>query len=77
MLVLHDPLSSVDAVTEDRVAAALAERRRDRATVVITSSPALASRADRVVHVRGGRVVGSGVHAELAHTEAYAAAVLR
>ena len=77
VMVLHDPLSSVDSVTEDRVAVAVAEQRRDRVTVVITSSPAVASRADRVVHLRAGRVVASGTHAELVRSEAYAAAVLR
>lgn len=77
VLVLHDPLSAVDAVTEDRVAAALRAHRRGRATVVLGTSPALLRRADRVVHLRGGRVVASGSHEELLATPEYAAAVLR
>nr|WP_237448491.1 ABC transporter ATP-binding protein [Nocardioides flavescens] len=76
-LVLHDPTSSVDAVTEDHVAASLRELRRDRATVVVSSSPALLARADLVVHVRAGGGVATGTHAELTRDPAYAAAVLR
>lgn len=76
-LVLHDPTSSVDAVTEDHVAESLRALRRDRATVVVSSSPALLARADLVVHVRPGAGATTGTHAELTHDPAYAAAVLR
>lgn len=78
VLVLHDPTTAVDAVTEQRIAERFgAVRRPDGATLVITDSPALLARADRVIHLVGGRVVGSGRHAELTAGEAYRIAVLR
>ncbi|MCH1865410.1 ABC transporter ATP-binding protein [Nocardioides sp. CFH 31398] len=79
-LVLHDPTTAVDAVTEQRIAAGLAALRRGRTTLVLTSSPALLDAADVVVHVREGRVVARGRHAELLAdpaAAAYAEAVLR
>lgn len=78
ILVLHDPTTAVDAVTEQRIAEGIdAVRRTDGATLVLTSSPALLARADRVVHLVGGRVVGVGTHAELSGHEDYRSAVLR
>lgn len=81
VLVLHDPTTAVDAVTEQRIADGLAGLRHPpgstRTTVVLTSSPALLARAHRVVHLRAGRVVGVGTHRELAADPAYRSAVLR
>lgn len=51
LLVLHDPTTSVDAVTESRIAAAVRSSRARRRTVVVTRSPAFARVADRVVRV--------------------------
>ena len=77
-LVLNDPTTAVDAVTEARIAAGLREvRGGDRLTVVITGSPALLAVADRVVHVRDGRAVATGTHRDLLDDAAYRAAVLR
>jgi putative ABC transport system ATP-binding protein len=66
VLVLHDPTTAVDAVTEARIADGLRTRRTGRTTVVVTSSPALLSVADRVAFVDGGRVADVGAHDELA-----------
>ena len=55
VLVLLDPTTGVDSVTEQRVAAAVTELRRGRTTVVITASPAWISHADRVVSLSAGR----------------------
>lgn len=49
VLVLDDPTSSVDAVTEQAVANALRAHRKDRATLVLTSAPAFRAVADRVL----------------------------
>lgn len=51
VLVLVDPTSAVDAQTERAVTERLVELRRrpDRATLLVTSSPALLAAADRVV----------------------------
>lgn len=53
VLVLQDPTTGVDSVTEQRVAAATASLRRGRTTVVITASPAWVGRADRVIPTAG------------------------
>ncbi|SCX58491.1 putative ABC transport system ATP-binding protein [Klenkia marina] len=77
VLVLHDPTTAVDAVTEGEIAAGLARLRAGRTTVLVTSSPALLGRCDRVVVLREGAVVAEGPHHELAGRPDYAAAVLR
>ncbi len=81
VLVLHDPTTAVDAVTEHRMARGLREVRHgagsDRCTWVLTSSPALLAQADRVVLLGAGRVVATGTHAELCEREDYQDAVLR
>ncbi|MER6077209.1 ABC transporter ATP-binding protein [Streptomyces sp. NPDC001833] len=77
VLVVHDPTTAVDAVTEARIATGLREFRQGRTTVVVTNSPALLSVTDRVVLLDGGRVHAEGTHAELARThETYRSAVL-
>ncbi len=77
VLVLHDPTTAVDAVTEARIASRLAALRAGRTTVVVTSSPALLAAADRVVLIVGGSAVASGSHAQLLRgDERYRAAVL-
>lgn len=65
ILVLHDPTTAVDAVTEQLIARNVAELRRGRTTVVITSSPALLDVADRVLVLDDGTVTGEGTHREL------------
>ena len=65
VLVLVEPTSAVDAHTEARVADRLRGRREGRTTVVMTSSPLLLDRADRVAFVHQGRVVAEGSHRDL------------
>ncbi|MDX3094945.1 ABC transporter ATP-binding protein [Streptomyces sp. ME19-03-3] len=77
VLVVHDPTTAVDAVTKTRIAAGLREHRRGRTTLLVTSSPALLSVADRVVLLDGGRVAADGTHGDLLHGDAaYRTAVL-
>jgi putative ABC transport system ATP-binding protein len=78
VLVLHDPSTAVDAVTEELLAEGLAEVREGLTTLVLTSSPALLGKMHRVVVVSEGSVVAEGIHAELAVDDAaYQEAVLR
>ncbi|CCH30794.1 ABC transporter ATP-binding protein [Actinosynnema sp. NPDC047251] len=65
VLVLHDPTTAVDAVTEAAIAAGLRDVRAGRTTIVLCSSPALLAVADRVVYVERGTVTASGEHAGL------------
>jgi len=79
VLVLHDPTTAVDAVTEQNIAEALvaARHRTDRATLLVTRAPALLQAADRVVFVRGGRITAEGEHGELMGHEEYREVVRR
>lgn len=77
IIVLQDPTSAVDAVTEQAVADGVRRLRSGRTTVVITSSPALLGAADRVLVVRDGRVVAEGSHHDLLADPTYRVAVDR
>lgn len=77
VLVLHDPTTAIDPVTEARVATGLREHRRGTTTIVLTTSPALLAVADRVVVIDGGTVIDDAGHEELlARNERYVTAVL-
>ena len=52
VLVLHDPTSAVDSVTEIAVAAGIRELRARGCTIVISASPALHAAADRLIVLR-------------------------
>lgn len=78
VLVLHDPSTAVDAVTEEVLAEGLAEVREGLTTLVLTSSPALLGKTHRVVVLSEGVVVAEGTHADLAADDAgYQETVLR
>jgi putative ABC transport system ATP-binding protein len=75
VLVLHDPTTAVDAVTEAEIADGLRSTRDGRTTVVLTTSPALLAVTDRVVLVRDGRVAADSTHAALMADPDYRATV--
>ncbi|WP_016905730.1 ABC transporter transmembrane domain-containing protein [Streptomyces xiaopingdaonensis] len=78
VLVLDEPTSAVDAHTEARIAAGLEGLRKGRTTVVLTTSPLLLDRAERVALLVDGRVRAVGDHARLLRTEpAYRSVVAR
>jgi len=78
VLVLHDPTSAVDAVTEHSIAQGIRAFRAGLTTLVITTSPALLAVTDRVVVLGDGVVTAEGDHAGLgASHEDYRKAVLR
>ncbi|GAB2593095.1 multidrug ABC transporter ATP-binding protein [Paractinoplanes abujensis] len=82
LLVLHEPTTAVDAVTEHAIARGIRDLRHGPGstlgTLLVTTSPALLAITDRVIVLRDGEVVATGTHAALAATdETYRAAVLR
>ncbi|MHA6616156.1 ABC transporter ATP-binding protein [Pseudonocardia sp. DLS-67] len=82
VLVLHDPTTAVDSVTEHAVARGLSALRHGPGhaftTVLVTCSPILLSTVDRVVVIEGGTVRATGTHDELADRDGeYRKAVLR
>ena len=89
VLVLHDPTTAMDSVTEHVIAAGLRSLRHPAVrpstsgagrftTVLVASSPALLAVTDRVVVLGAGAVAGEGTHASLSATdESYRSVVLR
>ncbi|GHE48065.1 hypothetical protein GCM10017771_69210 [Streptomyces capitiformicae] len=76
-LVVHEPATAVDAVTEVRIATGIREVRSGRTTLLVTNSPALLAVTDRVVLLHAGRVTATGDHERLIHDCAdYRTAVL-
>ena len=65
ILVLVEPTSAVDAHTEARIARDLRTARDGRTTVIVTTSPLVLDRADRVVLVEEGLATAVGTHREL------------
>ncbi|MFD3680850.1 ABC transporter ATP-binding protein [Streptomyces sp. NPDC058613] len=77
VLVVHDPTTAVDTVTESHIAARLRLLRPDRTTFLVTTSPALLAGTDLVVVLDSGAVGARGRHQDLvADDTAYRAAVL-
>ncbi len=70
VLVLDDPTSALDTVTESLLAQRLAAARAGRTTVLLTVSPTVLAVCDRVVVIDRGRVRTSGRHADLVAADA-------
>jgi putative ABC transport system ATP-binding protein len=67
VLVMHDPTTAVDAVTEARIAVQVKEVRQGRTTIMVTTSPALLAVTDRVIVLDDATVTLEGKHADLIH----------
>jgi len=65
ILVMDEPTSSLDARAEASIFTALRELMADRTTIVIAHRLSTVRDADRILVLDGGRIVGSGRHAEL------------
>jgi ATP-binding cassette subfamily B protein len=76
VLVLDDPLSSLDVHTEALVEEALAHALRDTTGLLVVHRPSTVALADRVVLLRDGTVAATGTHGELMANEPAYAAVL-
>ncbi|CAL9432060.1 putative multidrug resistance ABC transporter ATP-binding_permease protein YheI [Streptomyces sp. enrichment culture] len=78
VLLAVEPTSALDAHTEATVADRLRAAREGRTTVLVTTSPLLLDRVDRVLFLADGKVAASGGHRELLDTEpGYRALVAR
>lgn len=65
VLVLDDPLSAVDAKTEQAILAAIERQAARRTVILITHRVAAARRCDTIVVLEQGRVIERGTHDEL------------
>lgn len=81
VLLLDNPTTAVDAVTEQHIARGISALRHGSArtctTWIVTTSPALLAQAARVVLVKGGRVAEEGTHEELLGRSDYRDMVMR
>ena len=76
VLVLDDATSAIDSEVEERIHAALRERRTQRTTILIAHRLSTIALADRVVFISLGRVAATGSHRELLATVPEYASVL-
>jgi ATP-binding cassette subfamily B multidrug efflux pump len=65
ILVLDDPLSAVDAKTEQAILAAIERQAERRTVVLITHRVAAAAKCDSILVLEDGRVKERGTHEEL------------
>jgi ATP-binding cassette, subfamily B, multidrug efflux pump len=65
ILVLDEATANVDAYTEARIQEAMDEIRRGRTTLIIAHRFSTLRKADRIVVVEDGRIVGQGTHKSL------------
>ena len=65
ILILDDATSSVDAITEGEIRAALEKVMEGRTTIIIAHRTSTLTLADRVILLDEGRVVAAGPHEEL------------
>jgi ATP-binding cassette subfamily B protein len=76
VLVLDDPLSSVDVHTEAVIEEALAGVLEGATGLLVVHRPSTLALADRVALIDGGTIVATGTHTELMHTNALYRALL-
>jgi len=65
ILILDEPTSSLDAISEEAVFAALRKLRTGRTTIVIAHRLSTVRDADRILVLDGGRITAQGRHTEL------------
>ena len=71
--VFDDSFSALDLVTDARLRAALAERTGQAAVLIVAQRVSTIERADQIIVLEDGRIVGRGTHGELLETcETYA-----
>jgi ABC-type multidrug transport system fused ATPase/permease subunit len=70
ILILDDATASVDATTEARIRAGLAEAMRGRTTIIIAHRLSTIALADEIVVLEQGRIAARGTQAELLRTSA-------
>ncbi|HEX2027878.1 MAG TPA: ABC transporter ATP-binding protein, partial [Nitriliruptorales bacterium] len=66
VLVLDEPTSALDPVSEDRIRRALEQLKGRVTLVVVGHRPAIVGLCDRVMELRGGRLVGEVVRSPAA-----------
>ncbi len=76
MLILDDATSSVDAIVEAEMLAALEQVMRGRTTIIIAHRTSTLALVDRVLFIDDGRIAAVGTHQELVSSVSRYAEVL-
>ena len=69
LIVLDEATSALDSESERHVQAGLQRLMRDRTAVIIAHRLSTVMRADQILVLKGGKIVESGTHSELAEIE--------
>ena len=65
ILILDEATASIDTATEELLQKALKKLSRNRTTIVIAHRLSTIVNADKILHLKDGKVLESGTHAEL------------
>jgi ATP-binding cassette subfamily B protein len=65
ILLLDDPLASIDTKTAAEIVAELSSTRAQRTTLIVSQRLAAVREADQIIMLEGGRIVERGTHREL------------
>jgi ATP-binding cassette subfamily B protein len=76
ILILDNPLSSVDVHTEAAIESALRDVLVESTVLLVAHRPSTLLLADRVAVIRDGRVLATGTHHDLLETEPFYREVL-
>jgi ATP-binding cassette subfamily B protein len=65
IIVFDDSFSALDVATDARLRAALADELKETTVIIVAQRVATIMRADRIIVLDSGRIVGIGTHREL------------
>jgi len=71
ILILDEPTSALDALVEQSIFDALPKVVHEKTLIVVTHRLSTIQKADRILLLNDGRLMGSGTHAELLASNSY------
>ncbi|MBN1932586.1 MAG: ABC transporter ATP-binding protein [Desulfobacterales bacterium] len=77
ILILDDPISQVDAETGSEIIKHLRHRARHQTIIIVSHRLSAVRFADQIIVLDSGRILGSGIHAQLMESNQYYAKTFR
>lgn len=77
ILILDDPLSAVDAATENEILTALSKKSAARTVIIVSHRLSALRDCDNIIYLAEGRIVEQGSHQQLLELEGRYAALYR